>query len=133
MSSEDNMVLVSEESSSYPDDSELELGLGLSLGGGGLKNNPVHELSQYCRILTAKDFSSMISNSSSSKSRSSLSSSSSSSSSMTKVNFSSDSVSPPPVNGVTSQVVGWPPIRAHRMNNLVNQAKLPSTAEFHST
>ncbi|XP_057473471.1 auxin-responsive protein IAA11-like isoform X2 [Actinidia eriantha] len=133
MSSEDNMVLDSEESSTYPDDSELELGLGLSLGGGGLKNNPVHELGQYCRILTAKDFSSMTSNSSSSKSRSSLSSSSSSSSSMTKVNFSSDSVSPPPVNGVTSQVVGWPPIRAHRMNNLVNQAKLPSAAEFHST
>ncbi|PSS14056.1 Auxin-responsive protein [Actinidia chinensis var. chinensis] len=135
MSKEDNMELISEESSSYPDDSDLELGLGLSLGGGGgLKTNPVLELGQYCRILTAKDLPSMPSNSSSSKCRSSLSSSSSSSSSMTKVNFSSDSsVSPPPANGDASQVVGWPPIRACRMNNLVNQSKLPSTVEFHST
>lgn len=28
--------------------------------------------------------------------------------------------------------MGWPPIRAYRMNSLVNQAKLPTTEEFHA-
>lgn len=32
----------------------------------------------------------------------------------------------------SSQVVGWPPIRAYRMNSLVNQAKLSLTEEFSS-
>lgn len=28
--------------------------------------------------------------------------------------------------------MGWPPIRAYRMNSLANQAKVPTTEEFHS-
>ncbi|KAL6982563.1 Iaa10p [Sarracenia purpurea var. burkii] len=151
VSKDDNLVFISEEFSSYPDDSELELGLGLSLGGGGrgggggggggggLRFEPAltpasSPWGQYGRILTAKDFPSMAA---SAKSVPSLSSSSSSSSSMTKLHFSAgtkrtaDSVSPPRGNdGVRSQVVGWPPIRAYRMNSLVSQTKLPSTEEF---
>lgn len=129
VSKEDNLGLSSEESSSYPDESELELGLGLSLGGGLKAKQAVTSeggsWGQYGRILTAKDFPSM------NKSPSSLSSSSSSSSSMTKVSFptgtkrTADSVS-------SNQVVGWPPIRAYRMNSLANQAKVPTTEEFHS-
>ncbi|CAL5436488.1 unnamed protein product [Camellia sinensis] len=108
--------------------------------------NPTPRWGQYARILTAQDFSSMMpSNRSSSSSNSpspspSLSSSSSSSSSMTKANFSAgtkrsaDSVAPsPPDGGVSRQVVGWPPLRAHRINSMVNQTKLPATEEFQST
>ncbi|CAL5432549.1 unnamed protein product [Camellia sinensis] len=157
VSMDNNLILTSEESSSYPhpDESELQLGLGLSLcgGGGALKSksssltpNPTPRWGQYARILTAQDFPSMMpSNPSSSSSNSpspspSLSSSSSSSSSMTKANFSAgtkrsaDSVAPsPPNGGVSRQVVGWPPLRAHRINSMVNQTKLPATEEFQST
>ncbi|XP_058207780.1 auxin-responsive protein IAA13 isoform X2 [Rhododendron vialii] len=126
VSKEDNLGLSSEESSSDPNDSELELGLGLSLGGGGgLKakqavNSDGGTWGQYGRILTAKDFPC-------SKSPSSLSSSSSSSS-MTKVSFPTGTKR----TADSSQVVGWPPIRAYRMNSLVNQAKLPTTEAFHA-
>lgn len=84
---ENNMAMSSEESSSYPDESELELGLGLSLGGGGAKSKSKPPLpavaaagpwGQYARILTAKDFHSVVSTKESS--------SSSSSSSVTKTN-----------------------------------------------
>ncbi|KAI8023703.1 Auxin-responsive protein IAA11 [Camellia lanceoleosa] len=34
---------------------------------------------------------------------------------------------------VCCQVVGWPPLRAHRINSMVNQTKLPATEEFQST
>ncbi|CAK9133423.1 unnamed protein product [Ilex paraguariensis] len=113
VSKEENLVLSCEVSSSYPDESELELGLGLSLGG--IAKCKTATRGQYARILTARDFPSMVSKSSPP--------SSSSSSSVTKANASSagtkrtaDSFSPPR-NG-SSQVVGWPPIRAYRMNSL---------------
>ncbi|KAJ8534629.1 hypothetical protein K7X08_016357 [Anisodus acutangulus] len=115
---DNNMVLSSEASSSYPDESEFELGLGLSLGGA------VVTKSKYAKILTAKDFPCL----------GSKSSSSCSSSSATKVNNGcgtkrgADSISPP--RSSVSQVVGWPPIRAYRMNTLVNQTKSPLTEEF---
>lgn len=66
VSKEDNLVL-STEVSSYPDEAGLELGLGLSLGGGGVKPQE-HGWGQYGRILTAKDFPSTVSSSSSSSS-----------------------------------------------------------------
>ncbi|KAE8664855.1 Auxin-responsive protein IAA11 [Hibiscus syriacus] len=121
---EDNMV-VSSEDSSCPDEYELELGLGLSLGGGGSKMHQVSKCGQYARILTAQDFPP--------SSPSPSSSSSSSSFSLTRANITAgtkrtaDSVAA--ANG-SSQVVGWPPIRAYRMNSLVNQAKASVTEGF---
>ncbi|KAL3828093.1 hypothetical protein ACJIZ3_016895 [Penstemon smallii] len=136
-----NMVILSEESSSYPDESELELGLGLSLGGGGGKaktktaaGNGGGSWDQYARILTAKDFPKVVCNKASS-------SSSSSSSSVTRANNNSNGScgtkrtaepSSPPGRSAVSQVVGWPPIRTYRMNSLVNHAKSPATEEFAS-
>ncbi|XP_009767833.1 auxin-responsive protein IAA11-like isoform X3 [Nicotiana sylvestris] len=124
VSKEDNMVLLSSEasSSSYPDESELELGLGLSLGSKSNKTG-----ASRAKFLTAKDFPSLGSNSFSS----------SSSSSATKINNNNascgtkraaDSISPP--RSTVSQVVGWPPVRTYRMNTLVNQTKSPPTEEF---
>ncbi|XP_052187375.1 auxin-responsive protein IAA11-like [Diospyros lotus] len=135
VSREDNLlVLTSDESSPYqfqpPESSDLELGLGLSLGVGGQYDGS--------RVVAAKHFPFMDSKSSSSSS----SASSSASSSLTKANCSAgtkrtaDSFSPPlPANrgGVRNQYVGWPPVRAYRMNSLANQAKLPSSEEFQST
>ncbi|XP_075649117.1 auxin-responsive protein IAA11 isoform X2 [Castanea sativa] len=130
LSMEDNNLVLSSEDSSSPDESELELGLGLSLGGTACKPQQ-----HYARILTAKDFPSVGSSVSVSASSSSSSSSSSCSSSLSRANVtagtkrSADSVAA--ANGA-SQVVGWPPIRSYRMNTLVNQAKLPATEEFNS-
>ena len=64
---------MSTEASSYPAEAELELGLGLSLGtggggGGGGLVKPKQSSSawgEYGRILTAKDFPSVLSNASS--------------------------------------------------------------------
>ncbi|KAI9181030.1 hypothetical protein LWI28_010634 [Acer negundo] len=128
VSREDNLVVSSEDSSS-PDDSELELGLGLSLGGGGFKQQATSG-GHYARILTAKDFPSVVSSSSSS-------SLSSSSSSLSKTNYvtagtkrSADSVA---AANSTSQVVGWPPIRNSRINcTVVNQAKSLANEEYNS-
>lgn len=54
--SNSNMGLSSHEASSYPDESEIELGLGLSLGcGGGILRGKM----QSPRILTAKDLTSV--------------------------------------------------------------------------
>ncbi|XP_073302717.1 auxin-responsive protein IAA12-like isoform X2 [Primulina huaijiensis] len=118
----------SEASSSYMDDSELDLGLGLSLAGsrgrgGKLKTKSLAPppaqaargqwYHQYARILTARDFSSVAS--------------SSSSSSVTK--RTAEPPSPPGRSGV-SHVVGWPPIRTHRMNSLVYHTKSPETEEL---
>ncbi|MBA0704499.1 hypothetical protein Golax_016753 [Gossypium laxum] len=128
VSREDNMV-VSSEDSSCPDEFELELGLGLSLGG--FKMHQVSRGGHYARILTAKDFPSVISASSSPSS-----SSSSSSSSLSRANVTAgtkrtaDSVA---AANSSSQVVGWPPIRAYRMNSMVNQAKNQATEGFNST
>lgn len=126
VSKDDNLVMVSEVSS-YPDESELDLGLGLSLGGGCGKAVP-GTWRQYGRILTAKDLPAGVSHSSASSS-----SSSSCSSSLSKANVSAgtkrsaDSVAA--ASGV-NQVVGWPPIRAQRINSLVNLAKSPPTGEY---
>ncbi|KFK42794.1 hypothetical protein AALP_AA1G039800 [Arabis alpina] len=79
--------------SNLPVESELELGLGLSLGGSAWRERG--------RILTAKDFPCVGSK------RAADSSSSS-----------HQGASPPR----SSQVVGWPPIGLHRMNSLVNKA-----------
>lgn len=123
-------VMSAEVSSPYPVvvvDDNLELGLGLSIGGGGggggcggLKSTAD---GQYARILTAKDFPSLISKPNPPSSSSSFKNPNSSTSGTKR--SASDSVSP-------SSVVGWPPIRkGHR---LANQTKSPneqssSTAE----
>ncbi|KAK3013821.1 hypothetical protein RJ639_009747 [Escallonia herrerae] len=129
VSKEDNLVMSSEVSSPYPDETELELGLGLSLGvgGGGLGSNSklaAAPWGQYARILTAKDFPSLVSKSSST-----------SSSLVTKANSSTAgtkrSASDSPLNGA-SQVVGWPPLRTYRMNSLATQAKAPTAEDFSS-
>ncbi|XP_019178496.1 PREDICTED: auxin-responsive protein IAA13-like [Ipomoea nil] len=109
-------------SSSHPDESGLELGLGLSLGSS--KSAP---WGQYGRILTAEDFPSGVSKSSSSSSCSSATKANNNASCGTK--RAADSRSPPR-SGV-SQVVGWPPIRTYRMNSLVSQTKSPE--EFSSS
>lgn len=126
VSKEDNLM-VSTEVSSYPDEAELELGLGLSLGGGGGGGGvkPQEQgWAQYGRILTAKDFPSTVS------------SSSSSSSSLSRANRTTvgtkrraDSVA---ASNNGSQVVGWPPIRAYRMNSLANQSKSLVTEDLNS-
>ncbi|XVF72084.1 hypothetical protein PTKIN_Ptkin12aG0093100 [Pterospermum kingtungense] len=131
VSREDNMV-VSSEDSSCPDESELELGLGLSLGGG-FKMHQVSRGGPYPKILTAKDFPSLLYAASTS---SSPSTSSSSSSSLSRANVTTgtkrtaESVA---AANASSQVVGWPPIRAYRMNSMVNQAKAPVAEGFNST
>ncbi|XP_077210342.1 auxin-responsive protein IAA13-like [Tasmannia lanceolata] len=93
------------EVSSYPtkeEDSCLELGLGLGLGSNHGANAKTFGPGEYCRILTAKDFPSLLSSSLSTKPTVSG----------TKRN--ADSI---------NQVVGWPPIRTYRMNSL---AKAPA-------
>ncbi|XP_026664501.1 auxin-responsive protein IAA10-like isoform X2 [Phoenix dactylifera] len=143
---EKDYVGLSEESSScYPggkgDDGETEekedeeLELGLSLGakkanaGASRGRAPRRE---YCRILTAEDFPSLVSRASPLSSSSSVSSSSATlggggggggaGSRRVAVSGAPDAVgstNPPP----SQMVVGWPPIRAYRMNSLVNQSK----------
>ncbi|KAM1244198.1 hypothetical protein COP2_036639 [Malus domestica] len=122
LSREENFAMSSEDSST-PEESGLELCLGLSLGGGGGKGQQ-GQRGQVARILTAKDFPSAgFSSSSASKSSSSTSSSLSSANVAAGTKRSADSVAA--ANG-GSQVVGWPPIRAYRMNSLVHQAKSSS-------
>ncbi|GAV62208.1 AUX_IAA domain-containing protein [Cephalotus follicularis] len=105
-----------------PAGTEIELELGLSLGGGGGqgKTKASGAWGEYGRILTAKDFPSMVS-----QSHRTNKTSCSSSVSGTKRAADSEGGSP---TGV-SQVVGWPPIGVHRMNSLVNQAKSPRAEE----
>ncbi|XP_073015974.1 auxin-responsive protein IAA13-like isoform X1 [Primulina eburnea] len=139
-----SMSTFSEESSSYPDGSKLELGLGLSFGGGGSGGKAKSKtpsvaaargsLDHFVRILTAEDFSSVLSD------KYSSSSSSSSSSTIKDKNNgccgskrTAEPTSPPGHSGVSSQVVGWPPIRAYRMNSLVNHSRIPAVEEFTST
>lgn len=130
VSKEDNknsLVMSAEVTSSYPVDEnsdDLELGLGLSIGGGGggLKSKAVVGgpcWGQYARILTAKDFPSLVSKPNSSSSSSSVNIPNSSTSGTKRT--AADSVSPP--NGTS--VVGWPPVRkAHRIPSLANNSKL---------
>ena len=90
-----------EVTSSYPVDEnsdDLELGLGLSIGGGGggLKSKAVVGgpcWGQYARILTAKDFPSLVSKPNSSSSSSSVNIPNSSTSGTKRT--AADSVSPP--------------------------------------
>lgn len=68
VSKEDNLALLSSEvSSSYPDESKIELGLGLSLGCGGASavKSKSGSWGGQGRILTAQDFHSSSSSSSS--------------------------------------------------------------------
>ncbi|KAJ6941559.1 auxin-responsive family protein [Populus alba x Populus x berolinensis] len=132
VSMEDNVLMSSEDSSS-PDEGELELGLGLSLGGAsGFKDFGQRSSQQYARILIAKDLPSKVSSSSSCSSTTSSSSSTLSRANATAgTKRAADSVSA--TNGAaSSQVVGWPPIRSHRMHIMVNQAKSQATEEFNS-
>ncbi|XP_065862961.1 auxin-responsive protein IAA13 isoform X2 [Euphorbia lathyris] len=100
--STNEVEVVDAESSSYPVEAELELGLGLSLGGGGCGGNKGKKGNASCgRILTAKDFPV--------------------SGTKRAADLVSNNESGSPTSA--SQVVGWPPIRTYRINNLVNQAK----------
>ncbi|WCJ38221.1 Auxin-responsive protein IAA12 [Euphorbia peplus] len=124
----DNAAMSSEDSSS-PD--ELELGLGLSLACGFVKpQQPKPSINQKgARFLTAKDLPSVISPPSTSSASSTLSRSNGTSGTKRSASDAhSHSVSPP----ASSQVVGWPPIRAYRMNSMVNQAKSVATEEYNS-
>ncbi|XP_068321231.1 auxin-responsive protein IAA11-like isoform X1 [Pyrus communis] len=122
LSREENFAMSSEDSSN-PEESGLELCLGLSLGGGGGKGQQ-GQRGQVARILTAKDFPSVGFSSSSASKSSSSTSSLSSANVAAGTKRSADSVAA--ANGGSSQVVGWPPIRAYRMNSLVHQAKSSS-------
>jgi auxin-responsive protein IAA len=69
---EQDFVGMSSEASSYPAEAELELGLGLSLGGGGggaAVKSKACTWGERGRILTAKDFPSVVSHGSSVPSR----------------------------------------------------------------
>ncbi|KAG4179455.1 hypothetical protein ERO13_A10G107200v2 [Gossypium hirsutum] len=115
-----NVEVVSE-ACSYPAESELELGLGLSLGGATGKTKPATATSSWgeCgRILTAKDFPSVVSH----RTKNGGPSVSVSGTKRAAESVSHEGGSPTGISG-SSQVVGWPPIRAYRMNSLVNQAK----------
>lgn len=115
------------EVSSYPtrskaveeeDGTELELGLGLSLGPGSKVT--ASAWGDYCRILTAKDF--PPSNVSSSASPNAAATSRARGVvAGTKRAAESDSVAH---DAPSTQVVGWPPIRQYRMNSLAHQAKV---------
>ncbi|GMI70371.1 hypothetical protein HRI_000706500 [Hibiscus trionum] len=94
-------------------ESELELGLGLSLGGGGGgatgKTKAANSSWGECgRILTAKDFPSVVSQRSNNGGP------------FSGTKRAAESVSH---ESGSPSVVGWPPIRSYRMNSLVNQAK----------
>ncbi|KAH7669656.1 AUX/IAA protein [Dioscorea alata] len=108
------------------EDEELELGLSLGAknvnGGGGGK---------CCRILTAQEFTALGSRASPRSSSSSVSSSSGAANGVAGTKKDSDAVgsaSNPP----SQMVVGWPPIRAFRMNNLGNQSKYNNDAHKQS-
>lgn len=124
--SRDENFVVSSEDSSCPDESELELGLGLSLS----RPSKTAHLHHHARIFTAQDFSPSVASPSPS------SSSSSSPSSLNRANLNSgtkraaDSLvaSNLPSQG---QVIGWPPVRAYRMNSFNSHAK--PTEVFNST
>ncbi|KAL8143001.1 hypothetical protein V2J09_016033 [Rumex salicifolius] len=127
--SNSNVGLSSHEaSSSYIDEAEIELGLGLSLGG-------VVSKQQGPRILTAKD---LPRNGLRALKSSPPSASSSSASSLGEVNlhhgFSPAGTKRAAETSPTriSQAVGWPPIRASRMNSMSNQVKAAAAGEINS-
>ncbi|GMH25932.1 hypothetical protein Nepgr_027775 [Nepenthes gracilis] len=125
-----NTGLSSVEVSSYPDEAELELGLGLSIGGGGSGCGLKVVGKQVPRILTANDLPSIVSRpltaSPSLTCSSSVGITNNNNNLFSGTKRTADSVTSP--TGV-SQVVGWPPIRAYRVNSLANQAKSLATGE----
>ncbi|KAG6606347.1 Auxin-responsive protein IAA13, partial [Cucurbita argyrosperma subsp. sororia] len=128
---DESVVLSSEDES--PDESEIELGLGLSLG----VRDSAHKIQkvamlQFGKILTAEDFPASISSHSSMSSSSSSVCSSSwpcgfSVTNRSKINSDSAATTN---GGRSNQVVGWPPIRASRISTLANQAKAHSVEGF---
>ncbi|KAM7257163.1 hypothetical protein ACFE04_012904 [Oxalis oulophora] len=105
------------------EDAELELGLGLSLGGGSTQvtckgssavagGGGGRAWGECGRILTAKDFPLV------GQSQSQWANNNNNKATGTKRPADS-----------TSQVVGWPPIRSHRVNSLVNLAKAPRSEQ----
>ncbi|CAN1279044.1 Auxin-responsive protein IAA13 [Linum perenne] len=138
--STNDSTVVDTEQTSYSEetDDDLELGLGLSLGGGGGgggKGKLASGWGECGRILTAKDFPSHGNNNNNNNNKpnpkTSISSSSNSAYGATTKKRAADSVSHEGGGSPTSasQVVGWPPIRAYRMNSLVNLAKAARGAE----
>ncbi|KAH0993703.1 hypothetical protein GBA52_005186 [Prunus armeniaca] len=126
---EQDYVGMSSEATSYPAEAELELGLGLGLslgggGGGGAGKQPKPcAWGERGRILTAKDFPSMV-GSAVPSSRFSHRPNASSAVAVSGTKRAADSVSQEGGSPTAvSQVVGWPPISAARLNSLVNQAK----------
>lgn len=136
-------TVVEQENHTHPmeegsDESELELGLGLSIGVMGSKN-----YKQIPRILTAKDLPSLVSrppvvlppSPSSASSCSSLglrthiSDGNSDNSTVGNGNNLSSGTKRAASPTAASQVVGWPPIRAYRMNSMLNQSKSIATGE----
>ncbi|KAF8388290.1 hypothetical protein HHK36_026956 [Tetracentron sinense] len=119
---EQDYVGLTSEVSSYPDEAELELGLGLSFGGV-LKAKPC-TLGEYVRILTANDFPLIVSGGSFPFSSSSSGRVNASVGGVVGAKRAADSAAQEVGSALGgSQVVGWPPIRAYRINNLVNQTK----------
>ncbi|MQL71312.1 hypothetical protein Taro_003617 [Colocasia esculenta] len=130
------------------EEGEDELELGLSLGakkvsgnGGGAVRSAAGggaPWGEYCRILTAKDFPSIVASRGLPISPSSSTASSSPSLGggggggggagraavgVAGTKRAADSVAPEVGSRAPSQVVGWPPIRAYRMNSLMNQSR----------
>ncbi|KAK4356946.1 hypothetical protein RND71_022556 [Anisodus tanguticus] len=108
------------------DETELELGLGLSLnsgsGGVGGKTKKSSGWGEYGKILTAKDFPNGFS-----AGRSINGGGVSGTKRAADFTGYNTEVGSPPTGA--SQVVGWPPIRAYRMNSLVNQSKVLNADE----
>ncbi|RXH78425.1 hypothetical protein DVH24_001943 [Malus domestica] len=120
---EQDYVGMSSEATSYPAEAELEL--GLSLGGGGKLSNPC-AWGERGRILTAKDLPSMVVSHGASSAASRFSHRPNASAAVAVSGTKRAADSAPQEGGsptAVSQVVGWPPISAARMNSLVNQAK----------
>ncbi|KAL9390098.1 hypothetical protein Peur_018703 [Populus x canadensis] len=121
--------VIEAEASSYPVEAELELGLGLSLGSGGGGKGKANAWGECGRILTAKDFPSVVSQPQRPNNNNSMPSTCVVGA-VSGTKRAADSVSHEggsPTAG--SQVVGWPPIRAYRMNSLVSQAKAARAEE----
>ncbi|MQL97869.1 hypothetical protein Taro_030574 [Colocasia esculenta] len=122
-------------------DLELGLGLGASKAVSGVRKVPDGGAAPWrecCRILTARDFPSMVASRGSPISSPSSSASSCPSPGggdgggergkggvgVAGSKRAADPASPPEMRYRSpSQVVGWPPIRAYRMNSLMNQSK----------
>ncbi|KAG8658508.1 hypothetical protein MANES_03G158300v8 [Manihot esculenta] len=121
--------VVDAEASSYPVEAELELGLGLSIGGGGGGKGKASAWGECGRILTAKDFPSLVTQ----PHRGHNNNNNATVSARVAVSGTKRAAEPVSQEGGSptsvSQVVGWPPIRAYRINSLVNQAKASRSEE----